>query len=683
MEAASPSSTEEPTGIASESEGVPDLASPLFDSQQSGDDTGSVVSGEDSATTSAISLLEEKDHIYSFPEIAPHFGLDLGGRYTDVDGPKWLAEAEYEYMKDSLVFGGNLTAFPFPQRIHLELEYLNKKDYYGDFSYAYGDAFLFRWNNNTVYHNLENITLMNPGDDPRYSVSISDQSEDYGKRTGINRFALRYKTHDFPLHVYASGNWVYADGSQQQRFLGGSGFFNDLVRSSEKRDIDWDAKDITVGVNSHLGPVEIDYGHSEKRLRVSDADLTYTYAAGAGRQAGTYRHNIIPETKTSSDALKIHTSYTGRFVVSGTLISADGENESNGASADYFTGSAEARWLPMHAVTVTARYRHHEKDLDNPSQVTLTNLSNPANSQTYSVRDSISLETDSLSSAVRVRLSKGVTLNAEYSHKNIDRDNADDWALPSTTTKDKVLLRVRVRPMKSVTMKATYSHEFVDAPAYNSEMDDLDRAGIAATWIPLPDVSMYLEYDYSNGNRDDVAYTVDDQYVSGGSRDTKTTRLIGMVGFSPAQDLALSASYAFFESKVNQDLIYATFAAAPFALVDSNTLYREKAHVIGATVRYTPKKSVSVGAGITHTWSKQNFYPNQSSAQQPVSIASFSAHKSTETVYSMDGQYEFLPGLSAEVSYRYSDFNDSDDNPYDSIADQDSQILVAMISKRW
>lgn len=663
IEVPSPSSAEA-APVAQEREGEPD---------------GIPVASE----AAQLSLLEEKDHIYSFPDIDPHFGLALGGRYTNVDGPEWLSDAEYEYTHDSLTFGGNVTAFPFPHRIHLEMEYLNKKDYYGDASYAYGDVFLFRWINNTVFHNLENVTLLNPGNDPTYSVNIFDQSEDYGKRTGINRFALRYKTHDFPLHVYALGDWIYSDGSQQQRFLGGSGFFNDLVRTSEKRDIDWDVKDITVGLNSHLGPVEIDYGHSERRFRVGDGDMSYTYAAGAGRPAGTYRHNLIPETKRSTDALKIHTSYTGRFVVSGSIVSADGENESNGAQADYFTGSAEARWLPMHAVTITARYRHHEKDLDNPSEVTLTDLSDPTNSQTYSVRDSISSTTDSVSSAIRVRLSKKVTLNAEYTHKNIDRENADEWALASTTTKDKVLLRVRVRPLKTLTMKATYAHEAVDAPAFNTEMDDIDRAGIAATWIPLPDVTMYLEYDYSSGNRDDLAYTVDDQLVSGGSRDTKATRLIGMVGFSPARDIAVSASYAFFESKVNQDLLYATFAATPIALVDSNVLYREKAHVIGTTVRYTPKKILGFGAGISHTWSKQNFFPNESSAQEPMSISSFSEHKSTETVYSVDGQYEFLPGVNAEIRYRYSDFNDSDDNPYDSIADQDSHILVATISKRW
>ncbi|MGW8273105.1 MAG: MtrB/PioB family outer membrane beta-barrel protein, partial [Thermodesulfovibrionales bacterium] len=453
IEVSSPSS-EEPNASVPARERAPENIPAAAESQQEEDIPASSMTDDTASPFHPPSLLEEKDHIYAFPMIDAHYGLSLGGRYAEVDGPKWLSEAEYEYIHDSLTFGGKATAFPFPHRIHLELEYLNHKDYYGDASYAYGDAFLFRWISNTVFHNLENITLMNPGGDPAYSVSIFDPAEDYGKRTGINRFALRYKTNDFPFHVYVLGDWITADGTRQQRFLGGSGFFNDLVRSSQKRDIDWNIRDITVGVNSHVGPVEIDYGHSEKRVHVGDSDMTYTYAAGAGRPAGTYQHNLIPETKRSMDTLKMHTSYTGRLFVSGTLQNGEGENESNGASADYFTGSAEARWLPLHAITITARYRHHENDVDNPSQVTLSDLSDPTSSQTYSVRDSISSKTDAVSSSVRVRLSKKVTVHTEYSHKNIDRDNADEWALASTTVKDKVLLRVRARPLKTLTLKA-------------------------------------------------------------------------------------------------------------------------------------------------------------------------------------------------------------------------------------
>jgi hypothetical protein len=50
--------------------------------------------------------------------------------------------------------------FSFPHRFHLELDIKNRKDYFGDISYAYEDIILFRGINRTLFHNLDNISLV-------------------------------------------------------------------------------------------------------------------------------------------------------------------------------------------------------------------------------------------------------------------------------------------------------------------------------------------------------------------------------------------------------------------------------------------------------------------------------------------------------------------------------------------
>jgi len=47
-----------------------------------------------------------------------------------------------------------------PHRLHFDLDFLNEKDYQTDLAYAYGELFLSRWFNTTLFHNADNIELI-------------------------------------------------------------------------------------------------------------------------------------------------------------------------------------------------------------------------------------------------------------------------------------------------------------------------------------------------------------------------------------------------------------------------------------------------------------------------------------------------------------------------------------------
>jgi hypothetical protein len=637
----------------------------------------------EAAPLELLPVTEENPNVYTYPHIPTTLSLTGGYSFADVDGPKWISESEYEYIKNSVVAGVELRALPFPQRIHLEFDYNSPKDYFGDLSYAYRDIVLFRGVSNAFFHNLENALLLDLGPDPRYTVDTRDVGVEYGIKTGIYNASLRLKTPDFPFHFYANGRLVTSDGSRQQRFLGGSGFFNNLDRTSEKRDVDFETKSITVGVNSHAGPVEFDLSHGEKRFNAgSDSVLFDFYDAAAGRPAGVYPHNLIPDLKSSSNTLQVHSSYTGKLVLSGTISQSSNKNEESGAKADYITESAETTWMPMPEVTLFVKYRHRDADVDNPSSTTITDIST-GTSQTYSVRESISSRTDRISGALRYRPANKISLTAEYSYNVIDRDNADAWDLASKTVTNTAALTLRMRVLKNLSFRAKYSYEQIDAPAYNTELDYTNRGSLSLSWTPLARVMTYLGFDLSDGKRDHVQYVIDDQLVTANDRKARTARGIGILGFTPIEGLSLSASYAYAESKVEQSLVYDNFTTPTTFLTDDDSPYKQTAHVLGVNINYAPLDNFNLGGGITYTRAHESFDPSIPDALQPVSIASFSETRTKEIVYSLAGEYTFKGDFILEVRYRYSDFNDELDNPSDYFGDSTGHFVLASLTKRW
>ena len=295
----------------------------------------------------------EDDMEYSFVEIKPEASLYAGYRFIDISGSK--RAFEYEYDGNFPAFGGDLISLTYPHKYHFDLEVKNDKDYLSDFRYAYKSTVNFRLFNSTFYHNLDNIQLVDL--DPLTlspDITINDGNKDYGLRTGINDLYLKLKKPDHPTHLYVKGFHVFKDGKQQQRSLLGSGYFNDMDLTTQSRDIDNETMTYTAGINSHLGHLEADYSHTEKRFNVSsDEILIDTYVSGsATRPSGVFPHNQLSELKSSSDKIRLHTNYSGRISASLTLSRKHRENRTSKANDDILIGEGAVRWTPLSRLSV-------------------------------------------------------------------------------------------------------------------------------------------------------------------------------------------------------------------------------------------------------------------------------------------------------------------------------------------
>jgi predicted porin len=645
-------------------------------------------------------VLETEHEEYIFPTVKPDIALSGGYRYVHLNGSARVDE--YEYLHNSWMFGGEIRAFRFPHRFHLEIDFKDRKDYFGDVGYAYEDIILFRGINRTLYHNLDNILLidLDPTTNPSNpnpllrspSVDVRDAGETYGIKTSISNASLRLKAPTYPLHFYVEGTEVARDGDMQQRSLVGSGYFNEIVRTSEKRDIDTKATTLTFGTNSHLGPIEVDYSHSEKKFSVNGDDVLYDnysaagFPAGATRIAGVYPHSLIPELKTTTDTIRVHTSYTGALVASSTFTWMDKENRDSGAKGTYFIGSGNISWIATRDLAFFLGYRQTESHMDTPDSVEVADVCSPSlnTAGTYAchIREAISKKVGTASITARYRLTTGVVLRGEYAHVTIDREAADEWFMPPSSKKNMATLSADVRLSKQLKMNLEYGHESIQNPATNIEPNQANEGKVSVTWTPLPWLTALASYRLAYEDRDNLQFIFEnEQHDSPDDRTNRRERLLGSVSLLPVKDLVATLSYFYLHDKQNEDLAYQT--PVPELLFDEDVDNKTTSRTFSLDLQYLLSKHVTLNGGVSTTESKGKFYAADPNLISPVSVASFSELDMRETICSVGGEVALKGGFTINTNYKYAKLKDLADNPYDDVENGEAHIVMVWLTKRW
>jgi hypothetical protein len=630
---------------------------------------------DDQKLLEELGIGQEEQAAYKFPVIKPEASLMLGYRFADVSGSK--RTFEYEYLKDYPVFDGRLDVFKHPHRLHLDFDFNNNKDYTSDVHYAYGDSILFRWFNSTLFHNLDNIELieLDPSSS-NYKIDIKDRGVDYGVTTSIHSAMLRLKAPDFPAHFYFKAFHVMKDGESQQRSLSGSGYFDNIQRTTQKRGIDWTTGTYEIGANSHLGHAEAEFAHTEKRFDVGTDDALFDfYKANAFRSAGTFPHNQVSELKGSSNVLRVHSNYNESLVASATFSIKERENEASGATADIFNGAGSMQWTPLTRLSLFLKYSHTDVDVDNPAIASITDINGSVTTYPGSVKPSISKTTDTISLTGRYNPEPGVILKAQYLNENIDRDNAAEWNLQDSTRKNTLSLSAGLRVIRGLNIKTEYIHKAIVQPSYNTEPDSSDKGIASISWIPAAGINLLLNYSIAKELRDDLYFS---DTLNAKDRNTRTENLMGSGTFQLLNNLSLTTSYAFLRYKIRQDIVYGTVPST-----DNNVPYEDTAHVYSASLNYVPINKLYIFVLISQTKSTVEFLPSSQDLLSPVSIASFSKEKVTETAYNLSADYECMNSFSCGLEFQYTDVNDVLDNIHDSNQDGNAYIFVLTIKKKW
>ncbi len=657
---------------------------------------------KEGAALESEEMIMEGDHDeYVFPSLMPELSLFGGYRYVHSNGSDRVDE--YEYLHNSWPLGGELRAFKFPHRFHLELDIKNRKDFFGDVGYAYEDIVVFRGVTRSLFHNLDNILLidLDPAT-PTPGVDVRDGGEKYGLQAVISNASLRLKAPAYPLHLYFEGMQVSRDGDQQQRDLIGAAYFNNVVRTSQKRDIDTKATTQTVGTNGHFGPIEVDYAHSEKRFTVDGDDVMNDLYAPAGfgppippplgstRNGGIYPHDLVPQLKSSTDTVKIHTSYTGALVAAATFSKTKKENRDSGAEADNFLGSGEVSWIASRDLSFFFKYRQAETRVDNPDNVEFADVCNPSLNATgtyqCTILEAISKIVRTASVLARYRLTSGIVLKGEYTHETIKRSAADQWFIPLSSQINTVSLSSDIRLSKQLKANMKFIHKSVQNPAINIDPHQANEGHISVTWSPASWITALASYRLASERRHslqfiDITGAEPVPVDSPDNRNDRRERFLGSVSLFPVKNLTATLSFFYLHDKQKEDLAYDD--SAPQLLFDSGVTNQSTVRNVSVDLQYLLSKRVTLNVGVSNTDSKGKFHPSDPNLMVPVSIASFSELEMRETIYSVGGEFDLKKGFMLGTHYKYARLKDLADNPYDDIENGEAHIFILSLIKRW
>jgi hypothetical protein len=583
---------------------------------------------------------------------------DLSLGYRWVSSKDNLKAAEFISPHSSLILGVDLLACPLPYRYHLNAELLSKYDYYMDTGFAYKDLVLFRDILVGVQHNLQHFPIQFEEMPGYFGYDERNGDENYYVDFLSNLLSLRLKAPDYPLHAFVNHRHIERDGRVQQRFFRYA-YDEPMTRdpalkTSESRDLDWTSDAERYGVNSHLGPIEIEYTYDRSEFEPNGKSfLTDSYSYDdttpdyspfhIDEPAGTYSHHVIPETESSAHAVKIHSSYTGGIVTAATLANLKQKNNYSGTESTTWKGAFDFTWIPKPRLSLFFKYRHTDVDMDTPDTVRLTNLDTGNKIQPYDVRQGISYNKDIITLSGRYKPLNILSLYANYKFSYLERKNLDEWwgLIPGHSSIHSIDVKAKVKPLEKLKLTADYEYKNYDQPAYNSTPDRSNKLRLTTTYTPSPTLNIYLEYILYDTKRGSLQYLNSDFSLTemGFNRDGKQNQFLASLTTELSPKVSLTASWFFQRWRIEQDLAYGKmldFYTFDQPYIDFGAPYTDKSNSFILSLQYVPWEDITVVAELSHTISKGTTDYADVVGGSPFSLSTFSDVEITETAFSFD-----------------------------------------------
>jgi len=589
--------------------------------------------------------------------------------------------AAYEYLESSVAGGLDVEWDPLPHRFLLESFALNGKDYLGELGYAYRDVVVFNFYTRGLYHNLTHVSLGK--DDPlTASPSFVDRNpgEDYASENKLRRAFLRLKLPDFPLHFYVDAQTVDRNATIQQRFLLDTGSVNKV---SQSRDINWNTREVTMGLNSHLGFFEADLSHTEKTFSSLVDKTLFDIPSG---YSVSVPHNLTPDLKTSTDTIKIHTANSGRIVAAGTYASGDKKNEDSGAKAEFKNMAGDVSFTPIHYLSFFLKYRHYDIQTDNPATTTAPNSFGTMD--IYNVRDSLSSKRDLVSGMVKYRLTPRLIFKAEYSIDTTKRDKdfgpdiivisgmtgteQNSWDVAHSTTKTTTKVGFTYRVTNKMSLRTDYSVMQVVNPAYASDPDNVDTLKASATWMPFTWLSTLVSYGGIREERDNMSAP-----LAGGKRTTDRDQALGSLTFLVGKRSSVTASYALYKNTNKETLTYQGMPA--FLLTEDGVLMATRSQVASLAATHALSDNMHLSAEASRCRSDDKFRNKYSGSSTQSANDVLVDANIVEDVFAAGLDMQFTKTLGSELRYQYRKYDDKSDDTQDGRV----KTMLGTLSLKW
>jgi hypothetical protein len=577
--------------------------------------------------------------------------------WTQQDGN--AATSKYEYLEPSL--GGDLFLEydSLPHRFDLETHYLNQKDFFGAMYYAYHDVVVVNLLTRGIYHNFDHLSFGrdNPST-PSPSVVDLNPADEYAVENTLRKAFVRFKTPDFPFHVYAGVTTIDRDGAVQQRFM--RGYTGALNIVSQTRKEDWRSAEVVLGVNSHLGPVEADYSHMEKKFEAHGADKTMNDSY----PLMTVPHNEVPDLASSSDTVKLHTSHTGKVAAAAAYSGGTKKNKDSDAKTVFRNSAGDLTLTPMAGLMFFLKYRHNELSQSDPMTTTVSGLG-----ATYAVRTPLMSKRDVMEGVARYRVNERLTVKGGYVVETIMRATGNgavlaplpgaetnEWDAAHRTLKSTGKFDVIYRLSGKLSLRANYGRTQVTNPAYAADPDLSQTGKTTVIWTPVKRIIAMVGYGGSRDRRNELSAP-----LGGGALRVERDQAVGSVSFLGNRS-TLTAGYMYYRNRTKETITF-TDASGLFAL-EEGVPYGDKAEVFSLAASHALDAGVTLTADASKSFSRGTFrlYGTVPGAE---GIDLLSDMNVVEELYSAGLQIQVNKNMGGEVRYQHRHYHDKIDNTRD------------------
>lgn len=622
-----------------------------------------------------------------------------GYRFLQIDSFGGRA-AEYEYLHSSAVGGALFDSLGKDLKFSLEGAFLNDKDYHGDLLTDYKGLYRFHLRTESLFHNLDHEQLFTPA---FTSQGIQNQSNDlnpadrYGIRVEQDLAQFRYRLRDYPVHLNL-GYWRLAkEGNSQLRFAdhafqSPTGGANTIF--SRTRRIDRQTHEASIGLDSHLGPVDLIYDFKIREFddRVATPRDNFVerrnFSNALVRSGGLQEHNEDPESRFHSHTVKLHTSLTGGIVGAASYTFGRRESLSNledvivaERSRDTLHNAAgDFVYTPCKEFSLALKYRRQEVDRDNPA--TISSAFSATTEQT--VRASIDTVKDVALATVSFRPTNLLSFKGEYKGEFQQRENAELWQdLAASSDTHRGTFSILSRPLKGLRIKALYSYSTTNRPDYGNSFAEKHEGQFLATYNSLNRWGFTANCRIAEESNDQIGITVflppafqAESLELARGREKSSTSTFASVWVTPLDRLTITGSYGLLRNKTDQALLFDSSSSDQAV---TNYAAQAQVYSISSVYRLDERLDLSLALQQVRSFSEMEPESKTVGGVDTSGIKEISRARTVESSVSARADYHLTRNISCALDYSYRDYDEKNSASSDGTV----QTVMARLAAKW
>ena len=308
--------------------------------------------------------------------------ISTGYRWVDSSGQPSRA-TEYNYLDDSPTFNLVFKKLTDHKSFSLLGDYINQNDFSLEGSFDYKALLRLNARSERLYHNLDHIPYQDSQEArPPLANEVSYQDDqpqkDYNRRITIDEVNLRGKLPSYPGHINLSYWRMEKKGDEQLRYVDENCASSCHMRS-RTRDVNRVTEEFKIGLDAHLGPVDLAFLQTLREFREKSATPVDSFGATGFEDilwmtSGEYLHDEMPDAKLTESSFLINLPTSGGLASSARYTFGKRKSESDlrvvnpvDAETRYQQLSADATYTPGENWTFNFRYRMLELDNDVPA----------------------------------------------------------------------------------------------------------------------------------------------------------------------------------------------------------------------------------------------------------------------------------------------------------------------------